>query len=148
MKKVSALLCFGLLIASCAPTTPQARIEKDPRKFSGLSAKHQELVKQGRISRGMPPDAVSLAWGEPSTIFQGSREGQSTERWDFTTSQPVYVTGLYGGFGYGSAGYGLGGHLGYPVAGFGAGPDIAYVPQRVATVWFVNQRVDSWERAR
>ncbi len=32
--------------------------------------------------------------------------------------------------------------------GFGFGPEIAYIPYRVASVWFINNRVDSWERAR
>ena len=32
--------------------------------------------------------------------------------------------------------------------GFGVGPEVAYVPYRVGSVWFINHRVDSWERAR
>jgi hypothetical protein len=32
--------------------------------------------------------------------------------------------------------------------GFGIGPEIAYVPYRIASVWFVDNRVDAWERAK
>lgn len=35
-----------------------------------------------------------------------------------------------------------------PGLGFGMGPEITYIPYRVASVWFVDRKVDSWERAR
>ncbi len=142
MRKHLTALAAGLLLASCVPSTPQARIQQNPQKFSALGPKHQALVQQGRIERGMTPDAVYLAWGAPSGTFQGSRQGKFTERWDYAGSRPVYVTNFYGAYGYG--GYGPYRRYGY----YGFGPEIAYVPQHIASVWFVNQRVDAWERAR
>lgn len=135
-----------VVLASCIPSTPQARIQQSPQMFNQLSAKHQALVGQGQISRGMPPDAVYLAWGTPSNTLLGSFKGKDSERWDYSASQPIYVTNFYGGYG----GYGYGGCRGYRYsgAGFGLGPQIAYVPTHVASVWFVDHRVDSWERRR
>lgn len=145
MKTILPALSALFLLASCVPSTPQARIEKDPQKFEALDGKQKALVRQGQIARGMTPDAVYLAWGDPSAIFQGSRNGKSSERWDYAGSRPVYAAGFYGGYGYGYGPYGYHGHPGYV---YGLGPEVAYVPYRIATVWFINNRVDSWEKAQ
>ncbi|MCX6866498.1 MAG: hypothetical protein NTV46_09825 [Verrucomicrobia bacterium] len=148
MKRILTLLSLGLMLASCVPSTPQTRIQQEPRKFANLSARHKALVQQGQITRGMTPDAVYLAWNAPSRSFQGSKDGNMTERWDYASSYPVQVTNFYGSYGYGYGGYGHHGHHRYSGVGFGIGPEIAYVPYRIASVWFVNNRVDAWERAK
>jgi hypothetical protein len=145
MKTFLSALSAALLLVSCVPSTPQSRIQREPGKFAALSEKHQSLVQQGQISRGMTPDAVYLAWGGPARIFQGSKNGNPTERWDYAGSQPVYLTGFYGSYG---GPYGHYGHYGYSGLGFGLGPEVAYIPYRIASVWFLNSRVDSWERAK
>ena len=146
MKAILTALSAGLLLVSCAPSTPQTRIQRNPEKFAALGGKDQSLVQQGQITRGMSPDAVYLAWGGPSRIFQGSKNGKNTERWDYAGSRPVYTTGFYGSYGYGS--YGRRGRYGYSGLGFGVGPEVAYIPYRIASVWFLNNRVDAWERAK
>ena len=144
MKNIVAALSGVLLMASCVPSTPQARIQQNPGKFEALGSRHQELVRSGQIARGMPPDAVYLAWGSPAGIFQGSRNGKPLERWDYAGSRPVVSTGFYGGYGYG---YGHGPYGPYGGHGYyGLGPEVVYVPYRNASVWFVDNRVDSWER--
>jgi hypothetical protein len=156
MKKFLAALCTGLALSSCVPSTPQTRIQQNPRLFSSLSSNQQSLVQQGQLCRGMSPDAVFLAWGRQSGSFQGSKDGKLTERWDYAGTQPVMTTSVYSTYGYGyGSGYGRYGHgrygygrYGGPVVGVGIGPEVAYIPYRYASVWFVNQRVDSWERAR
>ena len=151
MKTILIAVAAGLLLVSCVPSTPQSRIERDPGKFAALSEKQRNLVQQGQITRGMSQDAVYLAWGRPAGIFQGSKDGKSTERWDYAGTRPVYTTGFYGsyGYGYGRYGrYGSRGCYGYPGVGFAMGPEVAYIPYRIASVWFLNNRVDSWERAR
>lgn len=145
MKEILTALTAGLLLVSCVPSTPQTRIQREPEKFAALSAKHQSLVQKGEISRGMPADAVYFAWGRPSRVFQGSKDEKTTERWDYAGSQPVYTTGFYGAYGYPYRGYG---RYGYTGLGFGFGPDVTYIPYRVASVWFLNSRVDSWERVK
>ena len=149
MKNVLTMLASAWLLASCVPTTPQSRIAESPRQYAALSTKHQVLVQQGQLARGMSPDAVYLAWGRPSSTFQGSRNGQLSERWDYVGSAPVAVTSFYGGYGYGGfGGRGYHGHHGYSSIGMGFGPELAYVPYRIGSVLFIDHRVDSWERAK
>ncbi len=144
MKMIFCLLSTALFFTSCAPMTPQARIEKQPEKFAALPKKDQALVEQGQISRGMSRDAVLIAWGAPNQSYEGSKNGKAIERWDYVGSRPVYTSSFYGGYGAGYYGpYGR-----YPALGYGIGPDIAYVPYHIASVWFANNGVESWERAR
>jgi hypothetical protein len=148
MKRIFTLLSLGLMFASCVPSTPQLRIQREPQKFAALSERHKALVQQGQITRSMTPDAVYLAWNAPTRSFQGAQNGKITERWDYASSYPVQVTNFYGSYGYGYGRHGYYGHHGYSGVGFGIGPEIAYVPYRIASVWFVDNRVDAWERAK
>ena len=143
IKKIFTAQLVGLAFSSCVPSTPQARIAQNPQVFAALPKKDQSLVEQGQIARGMSPDAVMLAWGYPARSFDGFKDSKRTERWDYAGSRPVYTSTFYGGFGYGSYG-----HHAYPGYGYGFGPEVTYIPYRVASVWFVNARVDSWERLR
>ncbi len=148
MKKIVTTLLAGLVICSCAPSTPQTRIERNPDKFAALGKKEKGLVQQGLITRGMTPDGVMFAWGLPAQRFEGSRDSKMMERWDYTATRPVYSTNFFGSYGYGYGGRRPYGHRSYSGLGFGMGPEVAYVPYHVASVWFINHRVDSWERAR
>ncbi len=141
MKKLMPFLLVAVVFASCAPITPQARIEKYPEKFAALSERDKSLVQQGQITRGMSADGVLLAWGRPSQRYEGFKNEKAIERWDYAGSQPVYNSNFYGSYGYGPYGR-------YSGLGYGVGPEIAYVPTHLASVWFANNRVDSWERAR
>ena len=144
MKNLLSALFAGCLVASCAPSTPETRIRTHPEKFATLDKKEQSLVQQGLIARGMSPDAVILAWGSPSQRLEGNKDGKATERWDYAGSRPVYSNNFYGSYGYGYGPYGRR----YSALGYGIGPEVAYVPYRLASVWFTNNRVDAWERAR
>lgn len=141
MKILMSAVIAGLAFCSCAPSTPQARINRSPEKFAALSQSQKDLVAKGQVAPGMSPDAVLLAWGPPDRNFDGSKDGKRTSRWDYAGTQAVYATNVFGGYGYG--GYGR-----FYGAGFGLGPEIAYIPYRVGSVWFINDRVDSWERVR
>lgn len=131
-----------LVAASCAPTTPAQRIAQNPGMLEGLSEKQRELVSKGQIATGMPRDGVFLAWGGPDRRAEGFREGGSFERWDYMSLRPVY----YHGFG-GYSGHGWGSHHGH-CYGWGYHPTVDYVPVKSASVWFREERVDSWERGR
>ena len=148
MREIVSALISATFLVSCVPSTPQARIAKNPEKFSALSRKSQDLVSKGLISRGMTPDAVELAWGPPDRRFEGNENSKATERWDYAESTPVYLAGYAGGFGYGYGAIGPYGRGPYNSYGFGFGPQVAYVPYRVASVWFVDHRVEAWEQAR
>ena len=73
MKKFIAAMSAGLLLASCAPSTPQARIQREPAKFEALSSKQRTLVEQGIDGRlvalegGLPLMAPS---GTPEAVLQ------------------------------------------------------------------------------
>ena len=147
MKMLVSALSAGLLLVSCVPYTPQTRIQQNPRMFSALPAKDQDLVQRGIIARGMTADAVFLAWGRATAVVVGSHNGKNIERWDYTGSRPVYTSTFYGSYGYGGYhGYHGRGGYGYSGVGFGMGPDVTYIPHRLASVWFVNHSVDAWER--
>ena len=135
---------LALVLASCAPSTPDARIAAQPELFEQLPAGQRELVRQGRIDKGMGTDAVYLAWGRPSREYEGSDGDVATLRWDYTGTTPVYSTSYYGSYGYGRFGrYGRA-----PYYGYGIGPEVTYLPYRRATVLFRGGRVSSWERSR
>jgi hypothetical protein len=148
MRKFVCLLLGGMAMVSCVPSTPQTRIERNPAAFAALSAKDQELVRQGSIAKGMRAAAVLLAWGEPSARLEGFRDGKTSERWEYTGSEPVYTNSVYGGFGYYGGYRGRYGryHGPYVPYGYGFGPTVTYVPYCRSRVWFVNGRVDAWER--
>jgi hypothetical protein len=143
MKNLLMAIFAGLLFASCVPSTPLTRIQQQPEKFEALSAKHKELVERGQVDRGMSTDAVYLAWGAPSRVFQGSKDNRLSERWDYAGSRPVYTNTFYGSYGryYGP-------YRRYGYSGIGWGPEVAYIPYRIGSVWFIDGRVESWERVR
>ena len=144
MKSLLPVALGSALLLACSPTTPEARIAENPSIYWKLSDSHQELVRQGRIDRGMSPDAVYLAWGRPSRAYEGEDGSRSTLRWDYDGSRPVYSTGFYGGYGYGRYGY----YGRYPYYGYAIAPQVDYIPYRRATVWFEDRRVTKWERVR
>lgn len=140
------IACLGLLVgmvSSCAPSTPQKRIQERPQEFARLSEKHKELVSKGEIAKGMSKDAVSLAWGSPAAQIEGLRNGKFSERWDYMGRHAVTRNHFFGG--YSSGRHGPYGYSGY---GAGFGPEVTYVPYLRASVWFVGGRVDEWERQR
>ena len=92
-----------------------------------------------------------LAWGFPDRRFEGSRNSKMTERWDYFGTVPVYSPPVYAWGGYG---YAATGRIVAMVSTASLSSDSAsarrstYVPYRVASVWFIDRRVDSWERLR
>lgn len=144
MKKLLSILAPVVLTVSCANVTPESRIQRHPEIFSSLSARDRGLVQGGMIARGMSMDAVWLAWGEPSSKFYGAKGSQPSERWIYTSSEPVYSTSFFGGYG---GYYGPYRYRGYG-SSYGFGQEVSYVPRTSATVEFINRKVDSWERRR
>lgn len=137
-----ASAALSVLLASCTPSTPQARIQQAPHLYAQLSSKQKALVERGQISEGMSPNAVYLAWGRPSEEYRGSEHGKSTLRWDYTSSRPVYTSSFWGGYGYGP----YYGYRGYYGGYYGGGPEVIYMPYESARVLFINDRVTKWER--
>lgn len=142
---------LAVALASCASPTPQSRIAARPGVFEKLSDKDKELVSRGEIAQGMGQDAVSLAWGSPSRALEGLRGGKDTERWDYLGRRSQVTNSFFVGH---STGFFGGRHgrfsrrHGFSSFGGGFGPTVISVPFRKATVWFVEGRVDEWERVR
>ena len=145
-RKIASILATSLLAAlfsSCASTV-QSRIERNPELFDSLTAKQRELVRQGRIERGLPKGGVFLAWGHPDHVTRGQTDGKDFERWRYQGYDPVYVTSVGFQLGYG---YGRYGHYGFP--GYAYGTDVVYRPYTAAMVNFDSRdRVSSWEAVK
>lgn len=137
----------AMILASCAPSTPASRIAARPPMFERLPARHQDLVEQGKIDKGMSTDAVYIAWGNASRVYEGNEGGKPTLRWDYGGSAPVYSNGYFGSYGWGGGRFGPYGYYPYGEQ-IGFGTSIQYVPYRKATVLFENGRVASWEKLR
>ena len=131
MITLSIASLFALVISSCAPTTPAARIKKSPTVFEQLSPTDQELAKQGKIKEGMEKNAVLIALGQPTKVSTGSKDGASFEKWYYADSRSTYSSSTsfgHGGFGhrgfghkgFGRRGFGRFGHRGFSHSGIGS----------------------------
>ena len=138
------ILPLTAFLASCS-TTPTTRIQGNPEIFAKLSTKHQELVRQGKIDRGMTKPAVFLAMGHPNNKTVGEQHGKSFERWNYNVLVPVYSHGFspYYGYGYGRYGRRGGGYYGLAVQ-----PSVHYVPRHGASVEFKSDKVSGWSSVK
>ena len=147
LKFSSLALAVSFLTLSCAnKPTPAKRIAERPEVFEALPERYKDLVSEGRITRGMSKEAVSLAWGSPTNEREGEREDRAFTEWIYMGSraQPIQQTGFFfdpywGGpwrpgfhpaFGGGWGGWG--------------GNAFMWVPEERARVTFINSKVDSW----
>lgn len=137
-----AMALSAVVLSSCS-STPASRIQSNPAIYAKLSPKHQELVRQGQIDRGMTKPAVYLAMGHPDRKFTGERYGKVEERWDYSIYVPVYTHGFSPYFGYGYGRYGSRGYYG----GY-FHPTVHYIPQRGSSVFFRQGKVTGWNQVR
>jgi len=142
LANILTLPLIALLLASCA-STPQSRIQKNPEMFLSLPKKDQNLVKQGKIDRGMSEQAVFLAMGNPDRKISGNQGGQTYTRWDYSILIPVYTDHFGAGFGCAPGYYG---HR-YGFYG-GYAPSVTYIPTRGSSVYFKKGKVEGWEQVR
>ncbi len=144
-RSLLALAVLGLVSCATAPDLGE-RIAMRQAEFQALSPKHQELVQNGQIASGMSTTAVSLAWGSPSRRTAGEQDGRNFERWTYSRQRAQTVNSFgfanrgWGGPGWGRYGYGGPGYWG---GGFQQ-TDVIWIPEEVAFVKFVNNRVTEW----
>jgi len=134
------LLVAAAFLVSCAASTPQTRIARNPALYQSLTPSQQSLVSQGRIERGLPMDGVFLAWGRPDRVTEWDRSGSRLERWTYHGLRPVSTYAF--GLGVGPGWYGCGPY-GDPF--FFGGPSVEWVPYPVSRVDFRHGRVTDWE---
>lgn len=136
-----AVFCAGVCVAcalqACAPITPADRIAQNPVIFQSLTPAQQLLVQQGRIEKGMTPNAVLLAWGAPDSQIHGEKDGRKLERWIYRGYETVTVMSDPIGPYMGPYGW---------YDPFYPRTSTAYVPTQAAYVEFVNGKVSSWEK--
>jgi hypothetical protein len=135
-------------MASC--TSPIVkRIERNPEIYNALSARHKDLVLQGRIEEGMTKKAVFLAWGKPDLSSEGSRNGKAYEKWSYIDYAPTCSTGFgygthVGGF-YGRGCYGSNDPFLYDPFFY---DPVTYVPYEARWAEFNNGIVFAWWTSR
>ena len=136
------LLPLSLLLAGCG-STPEKRIQSNPELFNKLTTDEQNLVRAGKISRGMSKPAVFLAMGNPDRKTSGVQHGKSFERWHYNIMVPVYSHDVYPYYrGYGRDGC----HSRY--YGLGYQPVVHYVPRHGASVEFIKDEVVGWSSTK
>lgn len=137
-----------VFLGSCATsaTFRMKRIEANPEIYQALSPEDQALVQSGKIREGLDKKAVFLSWGRPDDIRQGSRKGVPYETWHFSTHRAHSTVGVGMGYGF----YPYYGHYrtpyyAYPHYGFYPSVTTTYVPVKLGSVEFLNDKVVSWE---
>lgn len=148
-------LWFGVFcLVSCAPQTPQTRIEHQPELFATLKNREQEAARAGALVKGMSQTGVFFAIGKPSQVYQVWKNGKMSERWVYESLREHEVNRFSTriGFGYGAWGGGRFGRRYDPFYdsyyGFDYGPDVIYTRERMADLWFEKNRLQSWELRR
>lgn len=146
-------LSMGLL-SQCTPPSAVDRIARNPSVYMAQPKAHQSLIQRGELARGMSRDAVMLAWGRPSESFEGTEKGVNMERWNYLGSRTTYQDNFGMGFGNAWGGPWVG-PWGGPFCGgpgmfqsFYYGPQAIRTPYQKATVLFVRDKVESWERMK
>lgn len=102
------------------------------------------MVLAGNIAQGMSMDAVYFAWGKPAVVANETRMRKETTRWDYAQTKPVFHDpDAYTSYGRAFA------NPSYPdqlTTAIRSTHNPA--PYRTATVWFVDGKVQEWERLR
>lgn len=128
----------ALALSSCSVSTIASRIQEKPQVYQNLPSQEQSLVQVGNIAEGMTPQAVYIAWGQPTSTIEGNIDGIPTTRWLYSDLQPVFSPAPY----VGCLGYApwRSPYCYYPYN------DVTYVPVNTAYVLFKNGKVVSWEK--
>jgi hypothetical protein len=100
LPSVVPVLAGGLLLAACS-TTPISRVNANRALYESWPIEIREAVLDGRAERGMTPEMVRVAKGNPSRIEQRSGSKGQEEVWVYQTGSNMGGTQLSIGGGYG-----------------------------------------------
>lgn len=125
---------LALWMASC--TSPrERRLEENAATLAALPPIEQQLIRQGRISRGMNSQAVFLALGPPNRVSSGAHQNVVAETWIYRGVRAVPNFNNWHHPYY----YGRGHHHCDPF------PTYNYISYERAIVTFINDLVVAFE---
>ena len=108
--RVAALVMFAAGLAGCS-TSPMSRIDANRAVYESWPVDIQSAVLDGKAVKGMTPEMVRMALGEPTRIDVRSGANASDEIWIYQKgggmSSPlsnVSIGGGIGGIGIGTSG--------------------------------------------
>ena len=79
MKTTLLLGALVLLMTGCVTSTVETRKKEKASAYAALNPEQKSLVDAGKIQVGMSPDAVYVAWGQPSEVLESeSLQGHQT----------------------------------------------------------------------
>ncbi len=88
MRALAPALLLALLPA-CAPRAalpPRSAEAPEDARLASLPPELRAAVRERRVTRGMSPEVVRLAWGEPTAVARSSSfaaPGLAYERWSY-----------------------------------------------------------------
>ena len=135
------LLVAAILFTGCATSTIESRKKERFSAYSELPPEQRSEVDQGHIKVGMNMDAVYIAWGKPSGVWNGESSQGALVNWIYQDVYyeyyPYYPYHSYYPYCYGPRGY-------YGAPYFGYGYSYAAQPYVRAEVHFLNGLVSEW----
>lgn len=123
MKTTTTLALLGLLLpllTGCATARLEHRKRERYDAYTALTAEQRATVDAGRITIGMPMDAVYIAWGKPTQVLESETPSGSQILWLYCDTYLQGVT--YWGYRHSSGYYGYG----YPY--YGPNLMLDYIP--------------------
>lgn len=92
------LLLLAAVAGLVGCSTPQARIDRNPEVFAGLSAADQRLIREGKVALGFTPEMAQLALGEPDRKLTRTDSAGTSEVWRYVTYESDSGMYLYRGY--------------------------------------------------
>ncbi len=137
--KIIFIFILTLFLCNCSSRI-QSRIDENPKMFASLTGTQKSAVSKGMILKGMPMDAVYLAWGKPDGTKEGNINGKNVEKWRYSSHMPIWNQNvIYSDHHYYHHDY---------YDPFYNSTSVGYIPYTSAVVEFENRKVTAWEQER
>ncbi|QQL46164.1 hypothetical protein [Sulfuriroseicoccus oceanibius] len=133
---IATTIWLAACLSSCVSPREQ-RLQANAATFNSLPPVEQDLIRQGRISKGMDTQAVYLALGNPQRVATGTYRNQPAETWIY---RGIHAVPNYSNWHHPY-------YLGYHRHGYycNPAPSYTYISYERAVVIFVKKRVAAFE---
>lgn len=81
VKRLIFFLMAAVLATGCATNKLESRKKQRASAYASFSPEIKQAVDQGRITVGMPEQAVYIAWGKPAQVLQHANEQGAYTVW-------------------------------------------------------------------